>query len=214
MNDRSRRLCLSLIGIVLMAACTSSDSPTNASLVGSRWIWRDNCPVAYPAQESSPYVLPYEPGRSFVTGGNCEGAHPRFSPAQYAYDFVIAHDPVVPMPIGTPIVAAREGEVILVEERFANGTPNDHEDVNSVRIRHADGTVASYDGLTTNGALVAVGDRVARGQVIALSGDTSDALGLHFMVLGCDDCAAIPVTFRNTRPHPRGLIAGESYRAE
>lgn len=116
------------------------------------------------------------------------------------------------MPIGTRIVAARDGEVILVEERFANGT-RIPEQVNRIRVRHADGTVASYGHLTTNGALVEIGDRVARGQIIGLSGDSSGP-HLHFMVLACADCGSIAVTFRNTRPHPRGLIAGESYRAE
>ena len=198
-----RHLRLSVIGIVLLAACSSPSGPSDA---GSRWVWRENCAGAYPAQESSPYVLPYEPGRSFVVGtGNCEAPHNRYSFEQYAYDFV--------MPIGTPIVAARDGEVILVEERFANGT-RIPEQVNRIHVRHADGTVGSYGHLTTNGALVVVGDRVERGQIIGLSGDSGDSTAphLHFGVFQAG--ASIPITFRNTRPHPRGLIRGESYRAE
>lgn len=65
---RETHLRLSVIGIVLLAAC-SSPSLTNPSDLGSRWIWRENCEGAYPAQERSPYVLPYEPGQSFVSGG-------------------------------------------------------------------------------------------------------------------------------------------------
>lgn len=178
-------------------------------------MWRENCPGAYPTQESSPYVLPYEPGQSFVTTGNCGGAHGRNTPQQYGYDFVTSLDPILPMPIGTRIVAARDGEVIRVEERFADGTRIPGQE-NQIGIRQADGTIAAYGHLTTNGALVEVGDRVERGQIIGLSGDSgnSTAPHLHFEVRACDGCASIAVTFRNTRPHPRGLISGESYRAE
>lgn len=205
MDDR--RLRLSVIGIVLLAAACSSP-PSNPSDVGSRWIWRENCEGAYPAQESSPYVLPWEPGRSFLVGtGNCEPPHDRYSFEQYGYDIV--------MPIGTPLVAVRDGEVILVEERFANGTRIPAQ-VNRINVRHADGTVSSFGHLTTNGVLVEVGDLVKRGQIIGLSGDSGDSTSphLHFQVYQCDGCPTIAVTFRNTRPHPHGLISGESYLAQ
>jgi murein DD-endopeptidase MepM/ murein hydrolase activator NlpD len=120
------------------------------------------------------------------------------------------------MPIGTRIVAAREGEVIRIEERFANSTRVSGEE-NYIEVRHADGTLAWYFHLTTNGVLVEVGDRVERGQIIGLSGDSGDsgAPHLHFEVDGaCTPCASIAITFRNTRPHPHGLIKGESYLAE
>jgi murein DD-endopeptidase MepM/ murein hydrolase activator NlpD len=202
-----RHLRCSAIGIVLLAACSS---PTNPDGVGARWVWRENCPGAYPPQETSPYVLPYEPGQSFVVGGgNCGGGHRLGTWEQYAYD--------IQMPIGTRLVAARDGEVIRVEERFANGTRISGQE-NGIEVRHTDGTIAGYWHLTTNGALVEVGDRVEQGQIIALSGDSGNSLlpHLHFEVLqGCSFfCSSIPVTFRNTRPHPRGLIKGESYRAE
>jgi hypothetical protein len=54
---------------------------------------------------------------------------------------------------------------------------------------------------------VAVGDLVARGQIIALSGDSgySGRPHLHFEVDGaCAGCGSIPVTFRNTRPRAVG----------
>ena len=206
------RRSIALIGLVLLVGCDSS--PTNPGSVGSRWIWRENCPVAYPAQENSLYVLPYETGQSFVSRGNCVW-HTRFSPSQFAYDFVAALNPERPMPIGTRVVAARAGDVILVEERFANATRLAERD-NFVAVRHADATIALYRHLTTNGVLVAVGDRVDQGQVIGLSGDSGNSPGpqLHFEVVGCDGCDSIPITFRNTRPHPRGLIEGQAYRAQ
>ena len=126
---------------------------------------------------------------------------------QYAYDFL--------MPIGTEITAARAGRVLLVEESFPDRTRTAGEE-NFVNIAHVDGTIAGYVHLTENGALVTVGKAVVQGQVIGLSGDTgsSSEPHLHFHVQGCDGCATVPVTFRNTRPHPNGLVQGESYRAD
>jgi len=200
-------IAASVLSIVLLAACSSPSGPSD--FLG-RSVWRENCPGAYPDQESSPYVLPYEPGRSFVVGtGNCSPSdHTPFTWVQYAYDFM--------MPIGTPIVAARDGEVIRIDEHFANGTRIPGEE-NYIEVRHADGTLAWYFHLTTNGALVEVGDLVALGQIIGLSGDSGDsgAPHLHFEVDGaCAGCGSMPITFRNTRPHPHGLIKGESYRAD
>ena len=154
-------------------------------------------------------MLPYPPGRSFVVGqGNCtDGSHSPSSLVRFAYDFL--------MPIGTFVVAARDGTVLLVEERFTDGTRRDGEE-NYVNVTHDDGTIAAYVHLTRGGALVEVGERVSRGQVIGLSGDTgsSSEPHLHFHVQACSGCPTVPVTFRNTRPHPRGLVDGESYRAE
>jgi murein DD-endopeptidase MepM/ murein hydrolase activator NlpD len=119
------------------------------------------------------------------------------------------------MPIGTPILASRAGTVLLVEERFADGTRIPGQE-NYVNVTHSDESIAGYVHLTTGGALVQVGERVQAGQVIGLSGDTgaSTEPHLHFHVQGCEGCATVPVTFRNTRAHPRGLVQGESYTSE
>ena len=79
---------------------------------------------------------------------------------------------------------------------------------------------------------VSVGDTVGPGQDLARSGDSGLSRGphLHFTVLRCalalgellDFCETVPTTFRNTRPHPQGLIGsptsalggGEVYEAE
>jgi murein DD-endopeptidase MepM/ murein hydrolase activator NlpD len=119
------------------------------------------------------------------------------------------------MPIGTPVVASRAGEVILVEERFADGTRIPGQE-NYVNVRHGDGTIAGYVHLTTGGAFVSVGDSVAQGEILGLSGDSgsSSEPHLHFHVQACFGCSTEAVTFRNTRPHPRGLVTGERYTAE
>lgn len=194
--DDYRRYGL-MVMVLLLAGCSPSS-----------WNRDESCLAGYPAQWGSSYVLPYEHGRSFVVAtGNCGEGHSRYAWDQFAYDFA--------MPIGTPIMAAREGEVIRIEERFADGTRIPGQE-NQIVVRHADDTVAVYLHLTTNGAWVMAGDRVARGQVIGLSGDSGNSREphLHFHVQACVSCGTVAITFRNTRPHPWGLIAGESYRAD
>jgi murein DD-endopeptidase MepM/ murein hydrolase activator NlpD len=100
-------------------------------------------------------------------------------------------------------------------ETFADGTRVPGEE-NVVVIEHADGTFARYYHLTRDGALVAVGDAVAQGEKIALSGNSGASAGphLHFDVTkGCYDwgCQTIPVEFGNAKENP--LKAGEAYEA-
>jgi murein DD-endopeptidase MepM/ murein hydrolase activator NlpD len=129
------------------------------------------------------------------------------------------------MPIGTTIVASRAGRVVAVQEAFVDGNGEDLKE-NFVFIRHEDGTTSRYYHLMHDGALVSMGDVVRQGQPIALSGNTADSAGphLHFDVQACGPnlpprCNAlpcgqtVPVTFRNTRPHAWGLVAGEGYQA-
>ncbi len=145
----------------------------------------------------------------YVVGqGNCSnGSHAASAIVRHAYDFL--------MPIGTPVIASRTGVVLLVEERFIDGNRTPGQE-NFVNVRHGDGSIAAYVHLTQNGALVAVGDFVGQGDLIAMSGDTgnSTAPHLHFHVQQCSGCATVAVTFRNTRPHPNGLVQGEQYTAE
>lgn len=165
----------------------------------------------YPDWSTSEYVLPYQPGTTLIVSqGNCSvGSHR--GAARHAYD--------IAMPLGTEIVAARGGEVIAVDDSAPDGTGLFSDD-NSVVIRQADGTLASYVHIQQGGALVSVGDTVARGTVIALSGNSGHTSGLphlHFQVTTCanrNECGTEPITFRNTEPNPGGLIVGASYRAE
>lgn len=195
----ARRLRATLVVALVVAGCGGSGPSEPEAIPCGPW----------PDQAESAYVLPYEIGRAFLVGqGNCSsGSHSAGSAAAYAYDFL--------MPIGTPIVAARSGEVYRLEERHEDGdrTPG-HE--NYINVLHDDGSIAGYVHLTRNGALVALGDRVRRGEVIGLSGDTGNSTEphLHFHVQECDGCPTIPITFRNTRAHPQGLQPGQSYVAE
>jgi murein DD-endopeptidase MepM/ murein hydrolase activator NlpD len=166
----------------------------------------------YGRQSESPYVLPYPPGLAYrVLQGNCGPyTHWPGDVFKYGYDFHMA--------IATPVHAARPGIVLAIEERYpdGNGTPGRE---NFVFVRHADGTIARYFHLTEQGALVGAGDSVEAGALIGLSGNTGRTNGvphLHFDVAECPptSCRTLPLLFRNTAPHPRGLLEGESYAAQ
>jgi murein DD-endopeptidase MepM/ murein hydrolase activator NlpD len=87
---------------------------------------------------------------------------------------------------GTPVFAARNGVVIRVKEDGAKGGWNKkyRQDGNFIVIKHIDGSSAGYWHLQQNGALVNLGDTIAQGQQIAISGKTGYALfpHLHFLV--------------------------------
>ena len=183
------------------------------------------CPdVAYPDEETSPYVLPYPTDATYTVGqGNCvkpaTGSHAQGLRGEFAYDIV--------MPIGTTLLAAREGIVLYVEESFAEGDPGDG---NTIIIRHEDGTIGNYGHLALEGAFFEAGEMVTQDQAIGLSGNTgrSSEPHLQFEVLECmgaplvyepvvsfnSTCRSLPTTFANTRSHPFGLVEGEGYAAE
>lgn len=138
---------------------------------------------------------------------NCTpGTHAPGSRDQYAYDFG--------MPIGTRVAAARAGVVGELEERYVDGN-GVVDEANYVLVRHDDGQASVYFHLTQNGVLVELGQAVAQGEPIALSGQTGRAgisPHLHFGVLGLAGLT-VPVTFRNTVAHPNGLEQGVTYPA-
>lgn len=104
------------------------------------------------------------------------------------------------MPIGTPVLAAREGTVARVIDGFSGGGygSEDLSKQNTVMILHGDGTYAIYTHLQP-GVAVSEGERVRRGQRIARSG-TSGAPGphLHFEVrrrLRTGQVESVPIRF-------------------
>jgi murein DD-endopeptidase MepM/ murein hydrolase activator NlpD len=165
----------------------------------------------YPAQATSPYVLPYEPGSSYFVGqGNCtDGSHRTGTPDQYGYDFR--------MPIGTVLIASRGGTVTRVFDDYQDGTGVPGEE-NVVGITHDDGSTALYFHLAENGALVTDGQVLSRGDVIALSGNSGNSTEPHLHLVvdgppGTGGVGTVPVIFSNTDPHPNGLLSGRFYEA-
>jgi hypothetical protein len=160
---------------------------------------------------ASEYVLPYSVGEAYVisnsycipTGGHRE---------QQAYDFLI--------PIGDPVVAARGGVVRTVKDDSPdNGLGSDH---NHIMIEHLDGTVGFYAHLQQGSSLVAVGNMVEAGQLIANSGHsgTTDVPHLHFGVYSGyppSEGSDRAVNFQNaTGPLDcrGGLVNGAKYTAQ
>jgi murein DD-endopeptidase MepM/ murein hydrolase activator NlpD len=90
-------------------------------------------------------------------------------------------------PIGTPVLAARDGIVMQVESDFARAGLDRERyagRANLIRVLHDDGTMAVYAHLDADGVLVRAGQRVRAGQQIGLSGNTGFTSGphLHFAV--------------------------------
>lgn len=166
----------------------------------------------WPDWSTSPYSLPYPQGPGWeVNQANCSGkGHTGFW--RYGYDFS--------MPIGTVITASRGGTVIVSVGHCRDG---DGSCTNQVAIRHPDGTAMVYSHLTADGALVEVGAQVQVGDTIARSGNTGYTGGfphLHHSLHPCAEvsepagsCPSIPLTFSNTDPNPRGLVAKRTYPA-
>jgi murein DD-endopeptidase MepM/ murein hydrolase activator NlpD len=130
--------------------------------------------------DSVRYSVPFARGARFVLA---QGFNGRFThtgvQSRYAVDLGVDE--------GTPVLAAREGVVMMVEEDFY-GAGLDKEKfggrANNVRVLHSDGSMAVYAHLKLESASVSPGQRVRRGQQIGLSGNTGFSTGphLHFAV--------------------------------
>jgi len=150
----------------------------------------------YPPREQSPYLLPFQPGyRTLCVQGN-NGMVSHNGDGEYAYDFLCA--------VGTPVAAARAGVVSAVREDSDRVASGDAADNNYVRVRHADGTEASYLHLVKDGALVEVGQAVEQGQAIARAGWTGRAALPHVHFHVRQGGRQIPVTFRDV-PQQQGV---------
>jgi murein DD-endopeptidase MepM/ murein hydrolase activator NlpD len=153
------------------------------------------------------YILPYPKGASFKLLQGYSGPYGHKGHAEFAYDFQ--------MPLGSPVAAARSGEVVKVVEDHNDGTRVPGEE-NFIVIRHSDGSFARYYHLTRGGALVSAGDKVSQGDRIGLSGNSGASAGphLHFDVTEkCYDwgCQTINIELDNARENP--LKQGEIYEA-
>jgi len=120
------------------------------------------------------YPLPWRGGPFRLTQG-ANGQYSHFTPkGRYAVD--------IAMPEGTPIVSARGGMVVKIENE-QSGRGNNPAG-NFVRIMHDDGTMGVYLHLMKGSVAVREGQRVESGTRIARSGNTGNSTGphLHFVV--------------------------------
>lgn len=89
------------------------------------------------------------------------------------------------MPEGSEVLAARDGVVVEIVQNNNQSCPTEECKIynNYITIIHNDGTFARYGHLKFNGAKVNIGDKVKKGDLIALSGNTGWTSGphLHFV---------------------------------
>jgi murein DD-endopeptidase MepM/ murein hydrolase activator NlpD len=154
------------------------------------------------------YTMPFggNDRRRMVSGA---GGPTHLNENFYSFDFE--------MPEGTPVLAARSGTVVYVQDGFTEGglLPDLIERANLVSIGHSDGTIASY-GHLREGLEVRVGDVVTRGQLLGWSGSTgfSGRPHLHFHVgkrLIGGVHRTIPVSFEASGSDPVELEEGAWY---
>jgi murein DD-endopeptidase MepM/ murein hydrolase activator NlpD len=120
------------------------------------------------------YWLPFSPNvpvKIDPSPSHCLKAH-------YCIDFDV--------PCGTPVRAVRDGVVIFRESRFSKSYMSKRYMIraNVVVIRHTDGEESIYAHLQWRTVRVNLGQKIKRGQIIGLSGQTGYATypHLHFGV--------------------------------
>lgn len=162
----------------LVAKAFPADRYQN-SRFGLRYVAAPGDPSAH-HDDNVRYSVPFAPGTKFVLAQGFNGPFTHTgAQSRYAVDLGVDE--------GTPVLCAREGTVMMVEEDFF-GAGLDKEKfgsrANHVRVLHADGSMGVYAHLQLESAKVRPGQSVRRGQVIGLSGNTGFSTGphLHFAV--------------------------------
>ena len=126
------------------------------------------------------YLPPFPAGETYWISQGLDGRETHQTP-----DSMNAVD--IAMPEGTPVLAARSGMVMDVEDDFFSSGKNRERfgnRANIVRILHDDGTMAVYAHLQLDSIRVGAGSVVLTGEQIARSGNTGYSSGphLHFAV--------------------------------
>jgi murein DD-endopeptidase MepM/ murein hydrolase activator NlpD len=152
------------------------DKPASAEVTCSAMIGDPSAE----APDDVVYALPFYPGTKFTIDQGFGGAFSHNdAESHYSIDFSV--------PEGTPVIAARDGIVMQIEEDFrASGADAQRygDRANYVRILHDDGSMALYAHLAPHSILFRPGDRVQKGNFLAKSGNTGLSTGphLHFSV--------------------------------
>lgn len=148
--------------------------------------------------DSARYAVPFSRSVSYRVAQGPNGQFSHTDPQSlYAYDFAVAE--------GSEVRAARAGVVMQVERDFF-GAGLDRQRygdrANSVRVLHADGSMAVYAHLQLESSLVTPGQKVSVGQVLARSGNTGFSSGphLHFVVQVNQEMelVSVPIEFVET----------------
>lgn len=153
------------------------------------------------------YGLPLAQAQACIDQGfEGEFSH-RDAENRHALDFAV--------PEGTPVLAARGGVVMQIQDRFRGhglDRARDAGRANYIRILHDDGSMGLYAHLAEGGVLVDIGQRVETGQRIGLSGNTgySTAPHLHFAVQvnRAMQLETIPFRMPSAQPGPGAEASG------
>jgi murein DD-endopeptidase MepM/ murein hydrolase activator NlpD len=159
-------------------------------------------PVGATHDDAVRYRLPYPLEMPRMLSQGVDGPFTHQGRESYAFDFA--------MPIGSPVVAARDGTVVRVHDGFSKGGLDNRfvMHANEVLVLHADGTFGVYTHLS-KGVPVHEGQVVKQGDVIASSGDTGLTAGphLHFAVYRRDaDATITSVPIRFGVGSPKGFV--------
>ena len=172
--------------------------------------WSYGCRGGKP--DGTVYLLPYDNGthHKLIQGYGGTFSHARGSPNEYSDDWDLA--------IGSIVRAARGGVVVGIrQDSNASGVGDRYlNSANYVIVRHSDGTYGEYLHLKQNGALVKLGEIVAAGQAIALSGNTGYTSRPHlhfsvFLVRADSSRQSLPVQFLTKDGQPETLEEGQTY---
>lgn len=154
------------------------------------WAWEQGDHRA--ASHDVVYQLPWASNQSFEVLQTWSGS----------YSHKRDHAIDVEMPIGTPVLAARDGVVVSIRDGWGEGGPSRdfYEQANHIVVQHDDGSYASYSHLQGGAMEVAIGDVVQTGQPLGRSGNSGWSTGphLHFVVKTALDAwvpRTLPVRF-------------------
>lgn len=157
------------------------------------------------------YGLPFGAGQSYRV---LQGFGAGFSHTGLE-EFTVDFD----MPVGTPVHAAREGVVVRVQEAHDRACWEEAcgRYANFIVVLHDDETTGEYYHLMQGGALVTVGQHIARGELIGYSGNTGKSTmpHLHFGVyraLAWGRTQSVPVRFVTERGVIERPRSGYRYR--
>ncbi|AMB86368.1 peptidase M23 [Pseudomonas agarici] len=138
------------------------------------------------------YPLPWRGGPFRLTQGP-NGSYSHFgAKSRYAMD--------IAMPVGTPIIAARDGVVVKTEsDQSGRGTDPSG---NFVRVLHDDGTMGVYLHLKQGSVSVREGQHVVVGSPLGLSGNTGNSSGphLHFVVQRNTGLGLVSIPYQFNQP--------------
>ncbi|MFL1547929.1 peptidoglycan DD-metalloendopeptidase family protein [Pseudomonas sp. D47] len=146
---------------------------------------------SYP-QQAYRYPLPWRGGPFRLTQGPNGSFSHTDAKSRFAMD--------IAMPEGTPIIAARSGMVVKIENSQA-GRGGDASG-NFVRVRHDDDSEGVYLHLKQGSVSVTPGQRVAVGSPLALSGNTGNSSGphLHFVVQRSTEAGLVSIPYEFNQP--------------